>query len=125
MGGWVGWGGGGEGDEVDLHGDGAAWDRGAGVDGARRPIAYTNDDSAAGASAHAWDGAFDVRAPVIPQRPGGEVRDAVREDVELLRCDDGGGGVANEGFKAGCGCAVVRDESVVTKKARYGPCRCP
>ena len=84
------------GSEVDRYGDGAAWYGGADVDGARGSVANKDADSAAGASANAWDGAFDMRAPVIAHRPGAEVGDAVGEDVQRLRGDDRGVSVAKE-----------------------------
>ena len=42
----------------------------------------------------AWEGAGDVRAPVVARSPSAKVVDAVANGVEFLRGDDRGGGVA-------------------------------
>ena len=80
-------------------------------------------DPACGADADAWEGAFDVRAPMVPGGSSAEVRGVVGKGVEFLRGDDGGVGVAKERFEAGSGGAAVGDNFVVRKAARRGLCR--
>ena len=86
---------------VDLHGDGAAKDGGACADGADRAASDEYTDVPAGAVASAKECAGDVKPPVVAGGPSAEVVDVVAHGVKLLRGDDGGGGVAEEGLEAG------------------------
>ena len=110
---------------IDIYGDGASRHGYANAGRSCGAFPHEDADACAGAGARSWERTGYVGAPLVSVGPSAEVGCAYAENVELLRGDDCGGGVAEEGLEAGSSGAVVGDDLEVRIGAGRGPCPCP